>query len=115
MTPPQVKIEAGDIVVADTIRNAATAEFIVASVAELDRIKNYLWPDQTGLPNRHRDALLAIERREQLLKRQITAMQTAIATALDCLSGLENHLPGNNILFLEEARAKLTPHRPSGQ
>jgi hypothetical protein len=36
------------------------------AMAELMEIKDYLWPDQTGLPNRHRNALIAIKARANL-------------------------------------------------
>lgn len=38
---------------------------------ELDEIKDYLWPNQTGLPNQHRNALVAIKARENLLSGKI--------------------------------------------
>ncbi len=39
-------------------------------VKELESIREYLWPDQTGLPNKYRNALVAIKARERLLKKQ---------------------------------------------
>lgn len=40
-------------------------------MVELEAIREYLWPNQTGMPNRHRNALVAIQARERLLRRQI--------------------------------------------
>jgi acyl carrier protein len=37
---------------------------------ELDEIKDYLWPDQTGLPNEHRNALIAIKARDRLSQKE---------------------------------------------
>lgn len=45
-------------------------ETLLADHQELEGIREYLWPNQTGLPNKHRNTLIAIMARENLLKRQ---------------------------------------------
>jgi hypothetical protein len=37
---------------------------------ELTKIGEYLWPEQTGMPNEHRDILTAIQARDKLLRAQ---------------------------------------------
>lgn len=44
-------------------------------VRELRDVKEYLWPNQTGLPNEHRSALIAIQAREKLLHKRITLLE----------------------------------------
>lgn len=36
--------------------------------AELEQIREYLWPNQDGLPNKHRNCLVAIKAREELAR-----------------------------------------------
>lgn len=55
---------------ADHRQGLAILEELVADHQELEGIREYLWPNQTGLPNKHRNCLIAIQAREQLLKRQ---------------------------------------------
>lgn len=45
-------------------------------VQELRDVKEYLWPNQTGLPNEHRSALIAIQARENLLRKQIATLES---------------------------------------
>lgn len=42
---------------------------------ELAEIKDYLWPDQEGMPNRHRNALVAIKARDRLSKKEHEGVQ----------------------------------------
>ena len=44
---------------------------LLEAFEELEAIREYLWPNQTGLANKHRNALIAIKARERLLKRQL--------------------------------------------
>ena len=53
---------------------------------EISEIKEYLWPNQTGLPNEHRNALVAIRARDQLMQRQrdkLRAINAELAEALE--------------------------------
>lgn len=45
---------------------------------ELSAIKEYLWPNQTGLPNEHRCALTAIKARERLLTAKVEKLIAAL-------------------------------------
>jgi len=51
-----------------------------AAAAELAAVKEALWPDQTGLPNEHRNAALAIK----AIKRLQTPTKPKIITRNDC-------------------------------
>lgn len=54
-----------------------------ARIAELEQerseVANYLWPEQTGLPNIHRNILLAVETRERLLRNQAESHAAEVA------------------------------------
>lgn len=52
---------------------------------ELEAIREYLWPNQTGLSNHHRSALLAIKARERLS--QSTVLKAIKKEALSCTNG----------------------------
>jgi hypothetical protein len=67
--------------------------------SELAAIKDYLWPNQTGMPNRHRNALIAIKMREKLMMQQIetlSANATPAELAVDDIAGK----PKNNMINL---------------
>lgn len=49
--------------------HAAEAEEVREALAELEAIREYLWPNQTGMPNKYRNCLVAIQARERLLTR----------------------------------------------
>lgn len=53
-----------------------TAPQCIHDLRELAGIREYLWPNQTGLPNEHRNALVAIKAREKLAAKNLDAMMT---------------------------------------
>lgn len=55
---------------------------------KLAAIGEYLWPNQTGLPNQHRDPLLAITTRERLAMEQITTLHAELEAARKELNAL---------------------------
>lgn len=52
---------------------------------ELDAIREHLWPNQTGLPNEFRNALLAIQARETLLIAQRDSLRAINAELEEAL------------------------------
>lgn len=55
---------------------------------ELELIREYLWPNQTGLPNKYRSALVAIKARERLgNKVAMDALRAIKREALTCTNG----------------------------
>lgn len=44
--------------------------------AKLDELGEYLWPDQTGLPNIHRCPTVAVKQREKLLREALEKAET---------------------------------------
>ncbi len=51
------------------------------NTAELNAIREYLWPNQTGLPNKHRDCLVAIKARERLASKNADRLLAAVQQA----------------------------------
>jgi hypothetical protein len=70
---PTASKSGGDVHLANALARIAELE---QDVTELNAIREYLWPNQTGLPNKHRNCLVAIEAREKLLHEQIAAAHT---------------------------------------
>lgn len=80
----------------------ALASQVATLTAERDEIGEYLWPNQTGMPNKHRNILVAVETRERLLRTQNAALLA------DCvvMRGASN----DAIAALERWFASKNPH-----
>lgn len=53
--------------------------------AQLDAIGEYLWPNQTGLPNKHRDCLVAIKAREELMRASLAKARGGLEKLKDMI------------------------------
>lgn len=60
--------------------------------AKLDELGEYLWPDQTGLPNIHRCPAVAVKQREKLLGTRIAELEEDGKRALDSLLLVRNSM-----------------------
>lgn len=60
--------------------------------AELDEIREILWPDQTGLPNEHRNAAVAVKAIRKLGDKRITELQQQLTASQQDAERLANAL-----------------------
>lgn len=54
---------------------------VEAQKTTLDELGEYLWPNQTGLPNEFRDPTIAVKMRETLLRKQVEALTKELSVA----------------------------------
>jgi hypothetical protein len=85
---------------------AALKERVANQYDELNGIRDYLWPNQAGLPNEHRNALLAIKAREKLLTDRRDELLAALKDVTACL---ESFIPKSDseYRFCKAARAAI--------
>lgn len=79
---------------------------------ELAAVKEVLWPNQTGLPNEHRDAALAVSAIKRLSEKALLSKDAQILALREALQFIYDTLPAPGLCTIQfegETKEAVTP------